>query len=63
MKTFLLRYSRATGRMSMGSRQPSVDKTSIEMEVRSVRAPSVQRGTTPVSTGNGAILTGSGAKR
>lgn len=58
------RYSRAAGRMSIGSRQPSVDKTSIEPDARSMRAPSAVRGTTPLpSTGNGSILTGSGAKR
>lgn len=58
------RYSRATGRMSMGSRQPSVDKTGLEPDVRSVRGPSMARGTTPTpSAGNGSIVTGSGATR
>lgn len=59
------RYSRATGRMGMGSRQPSVDKTSVEvsMDARSVRGPSAARGTTPMPAGNGSVLTGSGVNR
>lgn len=57
------RYAKATGRLGMGSRQPSVDKTSIEADVRSVRAPSAVRGTTPMPTGNGSVITGSGANR
>lgn len=64
------RYTRAAGRMGgsavgslMGSRQPSVDKNSVEMEMRSFRAPSVARGTTPLPAGNGSVLTGSGVIR
>lgn len=59
------RYTRAASRLGLGSRQSSVDKTSIDQQVqqdvRSVRAPSVQRGTTPAPTGNGNVLTGSAA--
>ncbi|XP_030751171.1 junctophilin-1 [Sitophilus oryzae] len=67
------RYSRATGRLSnsmAGSRQPSVDRTSasrLETPDRTLRAPSVPRGTTPVPTGlnstikNGSVPTGQGA--
>ncbi|KYB27388.1 junctophilin-1 isoform X1 [Tribolium castaneum] len=63
------RYSRATGRMSstVGSRQPSVERSSRPSETpdRSLRAPSVARGTTPVptipNTKNGSVLTGSAA--
>ncbi|XP_068903198.1 junctophilin-1 isoform X3 [Tenebrio molitor] len=64
------RYSRATGRMSstVGSRQPSVERSSRPSETpdRSLRAPSVARGTTPAPTNpsakNGSVLTGSAAK-
>lgn len=59
------RYTRAASRLGMGSRQSSIDKQqSIDQplppqDVRSVRAPSVARGTTPAPTGNGNVLTGS----
>ncbi|KAF7284210.1 hypothetical protein GWI33_022459 [Rhynchophorus ferrugineus] len=67
------RYSRATGRLSnsmAGSRQPSVDRTStsrLETPDRTMRAPSVARGTTPTPIGlnstvkNGSIPTGQGS--
>lgn len=61
------RYARATGRLSISSRQPSVDKTmpSQDTQDRSVRAGSQLRAGTPVSsnavTGNGVIKTGVGA--
>ncbi|CAH0557466.1 unnamed protein product [Brassicogethes aeneus] len=70
------RYSRATGKLSgsMGSRQPSVDRSARPSETpdRGQRAPSAIRGTTPqpmggvaaggLPTKNGSVLTGSGAK-
>lgn len=60
------RYSKAAGRMGgLGSRQSSVDKTSVDasIDARSVRGPSATRGTTPLPTGNGSVLTGSGVNR
>ncbi|CAG9863339.1 unnamed protein product [Phyllotreta striolata] len=70
------RYSRATGRLSnaMGSRQPSVDRTSGnhrtgETPDRTLRAPSITRGSTPAPANpgnpaqkNGSVMTGSAAK-
>lgn len=62
------RYSRATGRLSAGgSRQPSIDRTAGPSETpdRTLRAPSVMRGTTPAplmannnSAKNGSITMG-----
>lgn len=63
------RYARATSRLGGGSRQPSVDRnigvsnTVTDTPDRSVRAGSAFRTTTPVTTGNGAVLTGTGASR
>lgn len=58
------RYSRAASRMGLASRQPSVDKTGMEPDARSVRGSSIARGATPMSTtGNGSVLTGSGVVR
>ncbi|XP_022193250.2 junctophilin-1 isoform X2 [Nilaparvata lugens] len=58
------RYSRAASRLGGGggSRQPSVDKTSLSGDApadRGMRAPSLPRGTTPVpatGAGNGAAI-------
>lgn len=63
------RYARATSRLSGGSRQPSIDRsigvnnTATDTPDRGVRAGSAFRTTTPATTGNGAVLTGTGASR
>lgn len=63
------RYTRATSRLGGGSRQPSIDRnigvsnTTTDTPDRGVRAGSAFRTTTPVTTGNGAVLTGTGASR
>lgn len=63
------RYARATSRLGGGSRQPSIDRnigvsnTVTDTPDRGVRAGSAFRTTTPVTTGNGAVLTGTGASR
>lgn len=63
------RYARATSRLGGGSRQPSIDRnvgvsnTVTDTPDRSARAGSAFRTTTPVTTGNGAVLTGTGASR
>lgn len=63
------RYARATSRLGGGSRQPSVDRsigvsnTATDTPDRSVRAGSAFRTTAPVTGGNGAVLTGTGASR
>lgn len=63
------RYTRATSRLGGGSRQPSVDRnigvsnTGSDTPDRGVRAGSAFRTTAPVTTGNGAVLTGTGASR
>lgn len=61
------RYARAASRLGGGSRQPSIDRsigvsnTGTDTPDRGVRAGSAFRTTTPVTTGNGAVLTGTGA--
>ncbi|KAG4074985.1 hypothetical protein HA402_014564 [Bradysia odoriphaga] len=63
------RYARAASRLGGGSRQPSIDRnigvnnTMTDTPDRSVRAGSAFRTTTPVTTGNGAVLTGTGVSR
>lgn len=60
------RYSRATGKLSGGSRQPSVDLSAGPSDTpeRSSRAPSAVRGTTPspMPAKNGSVLTGNSIK-
>lgn len=51
------RLNKPAPRMSLGSRQPSVDKPNPPDMDRGLRAPSTARGTTPLpGTGNGAIV-------
>lgn len=63
------RYARATSRLGGGSRQPSIDRnigvsnTVTDTPDRGGRAGSAFRTTTPVTTGNGAVLTGTGGSR
>lgn len=63
------RYARAASRLGGGSRQASIDRnisvsnTMADTPDRSVRAGSAFRTTTPVSPGNGTVLTGTGASR